>query len=201
MTKHLLCLLLAIAPVRAADTLTQQERNVAMSHLHATHKRFYDAVAGLSEAQWTFKSAPDRWSIAECAEHIAVSEDFLFGLVTEKIMKAPAAPEKKASTQGNDEAILKTVTDRTQKAQAPEPLRPSHRWATREDLLRSFALSRERTVAYVEKTQEDLRSHIAPFGPGRSADAYQVILFISGHSARHTAQIEEVKADPKYPKN
>jgi len=28
-----------------------------------------------------FQAAPDRWSIAECAEHIAVSEDSIFDLL------------------------------------------------------------------------------------------------------------------------
>jgi len=31
-------------------------------------------------------------------------------------------------------------------------------------------------------------------------DAYQWILLLSGHTERHTLQILEVKADPKYPK-
>jgi hypothetical protein len=31
-------------------------------------------------------------------------------------------------------------------------------------------------------------------------DAYQWILLISAHSERHTKQIEEVKADPNFPK-
>ena len=32
------------------------------------------AVASLSPAQWTFKPAPDRWSIVECVEHVALAE-------------------------------------------------------------------------------------------------------------------------------
>ena len=33
-----------------------------------------DAIAGLSPAQWTFKPAPDRWSIAEVLEHLSHTE-------------------------------------------------------------------------------------------------------------------------------
>ena len=89
---------LALATAFAAP-LEQGERDRAMSHLHATRKAFLDSVAGLSEAQWNFKPAPERWSVAECAEHIAVSEDSLFDLI-QKVMKSPAAPEKKEEEIG-----------------------------------------------------------------------------------------------------
>ncbi len=206
MTKHVAALpilLMVTAPgvwSQSSDTLTKHEREFAMSHLNATRKRFQDSITGLSEAQWKFKPAPDRWSIAECAEHIAVSEDSLFQLLTEKAMKSPPAPEKKAALKDNDEAILKGVADRTKKAQAPEFLRPSGRWSTAAEILSHFNRSRDRTVAYVENTQEDLRGHVMPSGgPQKEIDAYQLIFVISGHAGRHTAQIEEVKSDPNYP--
>ena len=186
---------------QAPETLTQQERNFAMSHLNATRKRFHDSLAGLSEAQWNFKAGPDRWSILECAEHIAVSEDFLFGLLTQKILKAPLSPERRGALKGNDEALLKFITDRSQKAQAPEPVRPTGQWKAPAEALAHFNQSRDRTITFVESTQEDLRARIVPSAlPLKEVDAYQMILFLSGHSARHTAQIDEVKAAPNYPK-
>lgn len=51
-----------------------------------------DATKDLSPAQWNFKSAPDRWSVAECMEHIAAAEDFIRGMVVEKVMVAPPLP-------------------------------------------------------------------------------------------------------------
>ena len=207
MKEHLLAFLAALISTtpyglaQAPETLTQQERNFAMSHLNATRKRFHDSLASLSKAQWNFKPAPDRWSIAECAEHIAVSEDFLFGLLTEEFMKSPVAPPgKRVATKENDEKVLQFSTDRSQKAQAPDPLRPSGRFATAAEVLRAFNQSRDRTVAYIENTQEDLRSHVMPFDTIQAIDAYQLVLLISGHSSRHTAQIDEVKAAPNYPK-
>ncbi len=35
---------------------------------------------------------------------------------------------------------------------------------------------------------------------GRKLDAYQWVLLISAHCERHMKQIEEVKADPNFPK-
>ena len=75
--RALLCLLLLLPVAGAAQPLTQGERNRAMSELHATRKQFLDAIEGLTPAQWNFKPAGGGWSVAETAEHIAVSEDEL----------------------------------------------------------------------------------------------------------------------------
>ncbi len=99
-----------------------------------------------------------------------------------------------------DEAFLKMVVDRSQKFQAPEMLRPTHRWATQAALIEHFKGSRDANIAYIQTTQDDLRSHFARHPVFKLLDAYQWVLLISGHSARHTAQINEVKTNPGYPK-
>jgi len=187
---------LALATAFAAP-LEQGERDRAMSHLHATRKVFLDSIAGLSDAQWNFKPAPDRWSIAECAEHIAVSDDSLFDLMRQTL-KSPAALEKKSAVK--DEFILQVVPDRSVKAKAPEFLQPKRRWPDRETLIAHFKQSRDRNIAYIQTTEDDLRSHFMDHPLLKTIDAYQVMLLLSAHCERHTAQIDEVKADPHYPK-
>lgn len=200
MTKHLSVMLglaaLAAPAVFAEDTLTSQERSFAMSDLNATRKRFYDSLQGLSQAQWSFKAGPDRWSILECAEHIALTEDALLGMLTQKAIQGPLTPEK--NLKGNDDQVMKMIRDRSQKAQAPAELRPAARFKTPAEAWQHFNESRDRTVAFVEKTGENLRGHTLKFV--NEIDAYQLVLIIAGHSARHTAQIEEVKANPSFPK-
>jgi len=196
--KHIILGTLVLAAAFAAP-LEQGERDRAMSHLHATRKAFLDSVAGLSEAQWNFKAGPDRWSIAECAEHITVSDDALFGLL-QQTMKSPAAPEKKSEAQGKDEAILRMLPDRSVKAKAPEFLQPTRRWPDHADLIAHFKESRDRNIAYIQTTDDDLRSHFMNHPVLKAIDAYQIMLLLSAHSERHTLQINEVKADPNYPK-
>ena len=48
-----------------------------MQYLESTKKNVLEATKGLSQAQWDFKPAPDRWSVAQVMEHIAASEDFI----------------------------------------------------------------------------------------------------------------------------
>ena len=54
---------------------------------------------------------------------------------------------------------------------------------------------------YVHTTNDDLRDHFGPHPMLGTLDAYQWILLISAHSERHTKQIEEVKADPNFPRS
>src|ERR1700752_179000 len=155
---------LAIAFLLAADsaqTLTQEERDRAVAELEGSKKAFLDATKGLSPAQWSFKPAPERWSVAECSEHIALAEGYIFGFVSEKIVKAPANPEKREAAKGKDEVLVKMLQDRSHKATAPEPLDPvKHGAMTPEESVKLFLDGRAHTIEYVKTTQEDLRDHL-----------------------------------------
>ena len=184
-----------------SGTLTAEERARAIEYLKQTRKDFLASIEGVSEAQWKFKAGPDRWSIAETAEHITVTEQMIWDLVSGKIMKSPATPEKRAEVKGKEETILKVIPDRSRKAQAPEPLRPTGRWADRAALTKDFESTRRKEISYVTETKEDLRSHFEEHPFLKTMDAYQWLLFNGAHCKRHTAQILEVKADPNYPKS
>ena len=183
-----------------AEPLTQTDRDKAMSHFHATRKVFLDSVAGLSDAQWNFKPSPERWSIAECAEHIAVSEDAIFELI-EKTLTSPAEPEKKTMTRGKDDMVLQAMPDRSVKAQAPEFLQPKRRWPDRASLIAHFKQSRDRNIAYLQNAEDDLRGHFLEHPVFKTLDTYQMMLLISAHCERHTLQLNEVKTDPNFPRN
>jgi uncharacterized damage-inducible protein DinB len=188
--------------LQAADTpLAQGERDFAMSSMWATRKFFLDSIAGLSKKQWNFKPAPDRWSIAECAEHIALSEDMLAG-AGKAALKTPAEPDKAmrgAKGRAADQKLLDAVADRSKKAKAPEQLQPQSKFKTAQEAVAHFQKSRGANIEYIATTQDDLRGHLSN-GPVGAMDSYQWFLTMSAHTERHTKQILEVKADAKYPK-
>jgi hypothetical protein len=187
----------AAANVRAQET-TQADKDKALAYLESTEKGVLDATKGLSEAQWNFKAAPDKWSVAECVEHIAAAEDFIRGMAVDKVMKAPAAPDR--DTAKIDAGIMAMIPDRSQKAQAPDALKPTNRFGSPEGSLKHFVESRTATENFLKDTP-DLRAHAvdSPLG-GPKLDAYEWVLFVSAHSQRHTKQIEEVKANENFPK-
>jgi DinB superfamily len=190
--------LLLLSVASFAQTLTPADREKGVQYLDQTRDGVVAATKGLSEAQMKFKPAPDRWSVAETLEHIALAEDFLFQNVTEKIMKASAGPPGR-NTAKIDAMVLAMIPDRSHKAQAPPPLVPTGRW-TPAETLDHFLKSRAKTIEFVQSTP-DLREHVADSPLGQPLDAYEWLLFIAAHSERHTKQILEVKSDPNFPKN
>jgi len=191
-----LALTLSVVPA-SAQPLTQPERDSLLKHLQQTRQAFLDSISELSDAQWTFKVGPDRWSIAEVAEHIAVSETTILQIVTDQIIKGPPVPRSANSV--SDEKLLAGLLDRTSRFQAPEMLKPTERWATRDALTKDFLAAREKTATYVKTSTDDLHGHGGPHPVFGMLEGYQWVLLLSGHSARHTAQIEEVKTSAGYP--
>jgi hypothetical protein len=190
-------LLMAGATTVSAQQLTQADKDHAMQYLETTKKNVLEATKGLSDAQWNYKPAPDRWSVAQVMEHIAAAEDFLLILDKDKVMVAPAGDPGR-DVQKIDAAVLLMVPDRTTKLQAPEPLVPTNRFSTPDGSIKHFETSRATTEEFL-KTTPGLRDHVMDSPMGK-LDGYEFILLIAAHSERHTKQINEVKADPNFPK-
>jgi hypothetical protein len=187
-----------LIPSLRAEDITREDRDKAVKYLEQTRSAVLAATKGLSEAQWNFKPATNKWSVAEVTEHIAAAEVFLMDMVRDKVMKAPARAENE-DTKAIDAFVLKAIPDRTVKAQAPEPLQPNNRFGTPKESLKHFEESRANTIKFLKSTK-DLREHAADSPLGKKLDGYEWVLFIAAHSERHTKQIEEVKADPNFPK-
>ncbi len=193
-----LCLAVLVNPCVKAQGLSAEELTRATDHLKKTSAAFLASVEGLSEAQLKFKSGPTRWSVAEVSEHIAAAEDFLMGMIQEQVMKAPARTEP-ANLREIDDFVTVAIADRTNKIQAPEPLAPNNRFGSTAGSVKHFKESRAKTLAFLKDTA-GLRDHAIDSPLGKKLDAYQWILFLSTHTERHTKQINEVKADPNFPK-
>ena len=183
----------------SAQEVTPSERDRALQYLESTKRSVLEATKGLSLAQWNFKPAPDRWSVAQVMEHIAASEDFIRdNLLKEKVMISPAGQHGR-DVKKTDEAVVTMVTDRTHKAKAPEPLVPSNRFGSPDGSVKHFMESRAITEQFL-KTTTGLRDHVMD-GPVGKMDGYEFVLFIAAHCERHTKQINEVKADLNFPRN
>lgn len=189
-----------VAPVvPIASELSALERAKLVQYLTTTRDQVLTESATLSDEQWAFKPGPDRWSVGEVVEHLALAEAFLFDLQQKTVGGPAATPEQMAATKGKDEMLLKVIPDRTKKATAPEPLQPGTRLGGRAEVLAAFKERRGKTLDYAGKTTDDLRGRVAdsPLGP---VDAYQWLLFVGAHTERHLGQIREVKAHAQFPR-
>ncbi len=194
----LIILFMNDAPQRAS--LTKSERVFVVNYLNETSQYLANAVKGLSSAQMQFKPGPDRWSIAQCLEHIALSETGIFSRI-EALQKQPADAAKRSEIKYTDAALTKALVDRSQKATAPESLQPSGKYQKPALALSAFLEQRKKTTEWIGTTNEDLRDHVMPHPFFGMLDSYQWVLLSAGHGKRHSLQIEEVKADPNFPKN
>ena len=183
-----------------SPTISDKERKDAIEQLSNTEQGVFNSLKGLSDAQLNFKPAPDKWSISECVKHIATTEMFMWH-ITDSVLKLPADAAKRSAIKATDDQVLQMVASRAQKIKTFPFLEPQNSpFKSCPDALSSFYDSRKMLREFVANSNDDMRDHVItlPFG---SFDSYQMILFIAAHSNRHTQQIEEVKADPNFPKN
>ena len=186
----------AAAQTASDPKMTRAERAELIELLNKSEKEFLQAVEGLSEQQWSFKPGPDRWSVAECAEHIVLAEALLF----ETAMKSltAASDEKWEGTLSKTDLLRRALPNRTTKVDAPAAIKPQQAM-TRQQLMARFREQRARALAYAQETEAPLKAHTAAnpfFGP---LNAHQWLLYIPLHHLRHNLQIAEVKTSPSYP--
>jgi uncharacterized damage-inducible protein DinB len=181
------------------DPINEKERKFAADFLTDTRNNLVDITKNLSDEQLKYKTAPDRWSVEECVKHIAAAENTLW-MMADSIINTAANPEKRSEIKTTDDQVIAMITDRSFKAQAPEQLKPQNTpFKSYQEAIKAFAEKRDNLIQYVNSTDKDLRGHVVSFPIG-TVDAYQILLFIGAHSKRHTLQIQEVMADPGFPK-
>jgi hypothetical protein len=79
---------------------------------------------------------------------------------------------------------------------------PTGKFGSHEITVKEFTSKRDGTIKYINTTSDDMRNHFFTFPVEAigTLDAYQLLIFMAGHTKRHTLQIEEVKAHPSFPK-
>lgn len=178
--------------------LTDAERASATKILQDSENTLLKTVAGLTPEQLKFKASPDSWSIAECVEHLAIAENN-FTMFVQQSLKTAAEPSKRSEVKMTDEAVVRMITDRTNKVKTTEMFQPGGKFGSFESTLAEFTTKRDNNLTYIKTTTDDLRNHYNDFPFGK-IDTYQTILFMAGHSKRHTEQIAEIMKDAKFPK-
>ncbi len=191
-------LALCFAASATAQDITPAERDKALHYLGDTRNQLVEAVKGLSEAQWKFKPAPDRWSVAEVVEHLAVLQDLFVNNLCTQLKTAPAG-RPDTDVKNLDAIILAKVPDRSTKVQAPDNLVPTGRWTPQASLER-FLDDRRETANFLT-SGTNLRGHVLNHPALGPLDAYEWVLAVAAHTERHTKQILEVKGDPHFPRN
>lgn len=209
----------------AIPSLQDEERRFLMDYLKRSRLMMHDAVRGVTPEQWTYKPKPFRWSVAECAEHIILAEQWLMSEFATKYAKSnePAyifhwiKPKPKPNDfkiiplehrHSRDLLTLNDMLDRskvdTSIPRNPPPdvvFVPTGKYKTPEEMLKAFEQQRDETLRIIEALKVDWRQHyIYPNGGSFLHDGYSYLLRIPAHCERHLMQLWEVKRDEKFPK-
>ncbi len=199
-----LCCLFANSLLATAQTpnpkMTGDDRKALLKRFDDASAQTLAAVEKLSDAQWVYKPAPDKWSVGETLEHITLAEGLLFDMI-EKSLAAPANPAWAEKTKDKIAVIERVMLDRSMKVQAPEAIVPANK-LTRAEVMAKFKARRDATRTFVAETKADLRARTTdhPFPAIGTLSAYQWLIYTALHNLRHNQQIEEVKASAMFPK-
>ncbi len=188
--------------IAMTQPLTTSELDRARLYLEQTQNGVTGAIKHLSESQWNFKPAADRWSIAEIMEHIVHVQELVLGPIRDQLAAAPSTPAH-PEYERIDEIVVGHFPNRLSKF--PSPLQPAGGLAPQE-AFRRLSINHARLNEYLETTP-DLRHHTVEARPLRavskgafdSMDGYQWILATAAHTERHTKQILEVIAAADFP--
>ena len=156
--------------------------------LEDSRAEFLAAAEGLSEEQAKTTPAPGQWSVLQCVEHIVISEGRFLGWLNNPVPD-PVPPMDK----DKEVKFLEGVSSRERRAQAPEPARPTGRFATLAEALDHFKIARSKSIQFAVSQGAGLYSLAAKHPFFGVCNGAEVMVLIAAHSRRHAAQIREVR--------
>ena len=178
--------------------MTSAEREKVLKNLEESRERLLAMAKDLSREQLHYRSAEDRWTVAECLEHIAMVEARVLGLI-QKTLEAGPDSSKRSALAGKDDELIAGTVARVTRFKAPEYVVPAGRCPD-DQLLKEFEGTRRQTRAFAASTNADLRTHFYKHPAFGDLDLYQWLLLIAAHCDRHRVQSEEVMASPGFPR-
>jgi hypothetical protein len=160
---------------------------------------FVDSFRTLDQSQFHFKPGPDRWSIAEIAEHVIVAETGSGRLLGGRLTREPTPPEVLAQSVGAEARIDARLGLEAPRVPAPEFVLPKGRWQTPAEMVTVFTESRQATIRLLATSELDFRAYAFPHAVLGPLDGLQWAYFMARHALRHADQIETIKRLPAFP--
>ncbi len=183
-----ICFILLLS-VNAMAQLSSADRDFAVEYLNATHQNIVSLVEPLSDEAWNYTPEDGGWSVANCLEHILITESSFFQMAQGYMSQSEADPDFESSV--SDGVLIGMMANRGNRVQTAEQFEPSGKWSTKQEMLDELEASRSRLISFLSDSKQNLREHKSntPFG---EIDTYQVFLLVGAHSQRHTFQMQEV---------
>ena len=164
------------------------DRDELMATLNAGRGELLAAVEGMTDEQAAVKPAGGGWSALECVEHVAAAETLMY-----RRLKQSVAVEEELGRE-REAVLYARLAARGRKVEAPQLTHPKGRYATLGEAVGAFLDARAHTVKWLDKCDFDLRRRATEHPVLGPASAYELILIMAAHPARHARQILEGRA-------
>jgi uncharacterized damage-inducible protein DinB len=169
--------------------MTPDARLTIVHLLESSREEVNAAARAIPEGHANARPAAGRWSVLECVEHIAAVEERLLGRLS-----GAERMETVRADAGREAKLAAMVTDRSVRAQAPDPVAPKGRFTSVAEALDQFNAARTRTVRFAEERGGELYQLAAEHPRFGSLNGMEMLVIIAGHARRHAEQIREIAA-------
>ncbi len=188
----LICILLFNISIVAQTTKlwTAADRLYLLDNLNRTKKEIIRATENLTDAQWNFKPAPDKWSIGQVLEHLGLYER-IFEQEADIMLSSPPEPAL-YKTAYPDSVFIGWMNDpqshKAEKNATPLGLMKG------KDNLTFFLYGRESIISFVQNTTYDLKAHYTfRWGDEKRRSIHGLMVVHFAHTDRHLKQIKRIK--------
>ena len=197
----LACLMIAATNVSAQQSpnWSETDRKYLVDNLARTREMIIGETNNLTKEQWNFKESPDRWSISEVVEHIAIWELLLSHEVS-KALSAGLQPQLNKDAKPDSIYVGFIMEEKPHiSIEYTKPFTYTLPMGLNDgkNNVTWFLKMRNESIGYLSTATEDLRSY---YLKASRPNIHQLYITIFGHSERHYRQIMKIKANPGYPK-
>lgn len=192
----LLFICLACPSLAQEKLWTETDRQFTIDQFDRTRDELVKETENLTPAQWAFHESPERWSIGEIVEHLALWE-IIWAREISMGSRSKPQPELNKSTRA-DSYYSDFIMEANPHVAADIAIPTG--FIKGKDNLTFFLSRREQNLAFLKKTDADMRAHFELTATANPRNMHQVYIYQWGHVDRHLRQIRKVKADPNFPK-
>ncbi len=175
---------------------TEADRKALMDNFIRTRAEINQETASLTSAQWNFKEAPGKWTIAEVLEHL-----YNWSLITQQNVRYSFFLGENidlAKRSLSDSAVTTFIYEERPHV-SPEHTLPTG-LITDGNNLKIFNVKYDEIINAIKTSTKNFRLYFRPFDSKYQEDAVQQYIIHYGHVDRHLRQIRRIKAHPDFPK-
>ncbi|GAB2581248.1 DinB family protein [Spirosoma areae] len=187
---------LMIPATYAQKLWTEADRKYTVDNLKRTRDDLTRETENLTNAQWQFHETPDRWSIAEVVEHLALWEIIWAREIGMGIRNTPR-PDLIATS--NPDSYYHDFIMEANAHKSPDFSRPTG-FIQGKNNLTFFRRLRDQAIGFADTTQADMRAQFELTATKFPRNMHQVYIYQWGHVDRHLRQIRKIKEHTNYPK-